>query len=224
MSVATLSLSGYDGFSRGEAVYEVVRNAIQNGTIAPGERIRELELAKVLGVSRTPVRDAVKQLTSEGLLIAEPRRGLVVAEFDRRQVLEVYALREILEGGAAALAAASADESDIATLRAILRQEAANMDSTERLSELNRAFHRNIYTAAHNRYIIKPVNDLAEALRVLPGSTMGMPGRAKSSHEQHTAIVDAIERRDADEAEALARQHIREAKRLRLQLLFEQGF
>ena len=101
--------------------------------------MREAELAEWLGVSRTPVRDALKQLESDGLLVAAPRRGLLVAELDQQQVTEIYALRAVLEGLAARLAAQQASAAEVAALEDILdRQARTPDDDSETLARLNR--------------------------------------------------------------------------------------
>ena len=97
-------------------------DAIHEQTLKPGERVREDEVSRMLGISRTPVRQALQKLQTRGLLRQAPGRGLVVAELDRQQVVELYAMRELLEGAAARLAAQHAGSSDIVAMRHVLQE------------------------------------------------------------------------------------------------------
>src|SRR3954466_7612889 len=108
--------------SRADFVYESLRDAISDGRIAGGERVREEEVARNLGVSRTPVREALQRLQQRGILILGPGRGLVVAQLSHEQVVELYAMREILEGSAARFAAMHATADEIATLYQLQEQ------------------------------------------------------------------------------------------------------
>jgi len=132
--------------SRGLWVSEALRDDIQDGRYAPGDRVTELEVAERLGVSRTPVREALRRLESEGLLVSLPWRGVVVAELDRAQVLELYAMREVLEGTAARFAAQHADAAEIDLMQDLLEREAAAGDDGTLTARINRDLHEAIYT------------------------------------------------------------------------------
>lgn len=206
--------------SRGEYVYQEMRNAIQEGRYRQGERIREEDIAQSMGVSRTPVREALRRLQTRGLLEFAAGRGLVVAELSKQQVLELYAMRELLEGAAARLAAQHATPTEIAYMRHLLDEFRREGNNSSRLAHINQAFHRAICDAAHNRYMQQSLNDLGDALALLRDTTFAMPGRSRTADIEHGAIVDAIEKRDPDAAETQARDHIRQAQRLRMQMLF----
>ncbi len=204
--------------SRGELVYQALLEAIRNGKLLPGYRIREEEIAAMLGVSRTPVREAIQQLQSRRLVEYAPGRGIAVLEMNRQQILELYAIREVLEGAAARLAAQHADADEIEVMKSLLDElTAAGSDST-RLARLNIALHRVIYEAARNRYVQDALANLQDALSLLGATTFSVPDRFDSANVEHRAIVAAIEARDPDEAERTARLHIREAQRARLKL------
>ena len=111
-----------EGTSRAEYAYKMLLDAIHEQTLKPGERVREDEASKMLGISRTPVRQALHKLQTRGLLRQAPGRGLLVAELDRQQVIELYAMRELLEGAAARLAAQHAGPSDFVAMRSVLQQ------------------------------------------------------------------------------------------------------
>lgn len=208
------------GSSRADLAYRRLKAAIQSREFSPGQRMREAELANWLGISRTPVRDALKQLELDGLLVAAPRRGLVIAELDQQQVSEIYALREILEGLAARLAASHASGAEIAALRDLVERQAQAPDSdSAALALLNRRFHQLIYRAARNRYLLDVLEALESSLALLPGTTYSAAGRPSTAMAEHREILESIESHDADRAEAAARNHIQAAERIRLFML-----
>jgi DNA-binding GntR family transcriptional regulator len=207
--------------SRSEFVFTSLRDAIWEGRFAPGERIPEEEIAHSLGVSRTPVRDALRRLQERGMLVVGAGRSLVIAELSKQQVLELYAMREILEGSAARFAAQHANEAEIDLLHRVLDEFDKNQDDARMLVSLNRRFHRAICEAAHNRYLIATLDGMHDALALLHGNTFRMPNRRSKSDAEHRRIVLAIERRDADEAEKAARNHVRQAQRTRFAALVD---
>ncbi len=208
--------------SRADHVSKRIREAIRTGRYAPGERIRETEVATWLGVSRTPVREALRRLESEGLVGFESWRGVVVAKLDRQQVSELYAMREVLEGAAARLAARHIDDAEIDMLSVLLERADASADVPEKLAAINRQFHETIYAAAHNRYLLQTLEQLRNALALLRGTTFAVPGRAKTAATEHKKIVEEIRKRDPDRAEEAARAHIAAAHRARLRLMIEE--
>lgn len=208
--------------SRADQVQQQILQSIRKGHFQPGDRIRETEVAKSFGVSRTPVREALRRLESDGLLSFESWRGVVVSKLDRQQVSELYAMREVLEGTAARMAAQHIDAADIELLRVLLEQAEASSDDPARLAQLNRKLHQTIYTAAHNQYLLQTLGQLENALALLRGTTYAVPGRAQSAAAEHREIVEAICTRNADAAELAARAHIGAAQRARLRLLLEE--
>jgi len=198
--------------SRADFVYESLRDAIWDGRIAAGERVREEEVARNLGVSRTPVREALQRLQQRGLLVLGAGRGLVVAELSQHQVMQLYAMREILEGSAARFAAQHAAETDVAILYRLQRELANAAPDAMVLVTLNRRFHQAIYEAAHNQYLLQTLNILHDSLALLHNTTFRVPRRRSESDEEHRKIVAAIERRDPEQAEKAARVHIRQAQ------------
>jgi DNA-binding GntR family transcriptional regulator len=204
--------------SRAEHVYQYMRDAIRNGHFRQGDRIRENDIANALGVSRTPVREALRRLQTRGLLDFHAGRGLGVVELSRTQVLELYSMRELLEGAAARLAAQHATPSEVTYMLHLLDEFRAAKDPN-RMATINRLFHRTICDAAHNRYMVQSLNDLNEALALLRGTTFSLEGRRETADIEHRAILDAIARGDPDAAEKAARAHIRKAQDLRIQML-----
>lgn len=205
--------------SRGAQAYERIKAAIETGDLAPGSRVREVELARELGISRTPVREALRRLEGDGLITHAPRRGTIVAELDHQAIIELYSMREVLESTAAGLAARHASEAEIDELTDIVETEADYLDQPRELARLNKAFHGMLYHAAHNRYLLKALFALSDAMTLLGGTTMAVDGRPITAHEEHRIIVAALRAHDRDAAMEGAARHIRQAHRTRLKLL-----
>jgi DNA-binding GntR family transcriptional regulator len=208
--------------SRSEHVYRRLRDAIQQGEFKSGHRVMEIEVAEWLKVSRTPVRDAIRRLESEGMLEYEPRNGLVVARLDRQAVMELYVMRETLEGTAARLCARHASDMEIQDLVDLVERERQIQGDLEALPPHNRRFHQAVHRGAHNRYLEKSlaaINDLG----LLGSPLMSLPHRAQAAVAEHGQIVEAIQRRDPDVAEEAARRHVRAAQRERLKRLFPES-
>jgi DNA-binding GntR family transcriptional regulator len=207
--------------SRGERAYQKLQAAIQSGTLKPGTRLRENELAEWLNSSRTPVREALNRLQADGLVVQEPRRGMIVTQLDHNMVAELYVMREVLEGTAAALAARHASEVEISMLREIAERDREILDDPVKCAKNNKLFHETLYRAAHNRYLLRTVSMLRESMTLLGQTTLSLPGRPDSAYEEHDALVSAIEKHDAAKAEAACRAHIRAAYRARMKLMLE---
>ena len=136
-----------------------------------GERVREEEIARSLGVSRTPVREALQRLQRRGLLVTGLGRGLIVAELSKREVIELYAMREILEGSAARFAAQRATRPEIDILYRLQRDLAEAPDDALLLVKLNRRFHQAISDAAHNQYLTGRSTPLHDSMALLHSTT-----------------------------------------------------
>jgi DNA-binding GntR family transcriptional regulator len=203
--------------SRADFVYESLRDAIWDGRIAVGERVREEEIARNLGVSRTPVREALQRLHQRGLLVFGAGRGLTVASLSQHQVLQLYAMREILEGSAARFAAQHATAPEIAILWRLQKELSTAGHDAMTLVTLNRRFHQAIYEAAHNQYLLQTLGVLHDSLALLHSTTFRVPSRRAESDEEHRRIVQAIEKHNPDRAEEAAREHIRQAQRTRFE-------
>lgn len=214
------AVDDFEGTSRAEYAYRMLLDAIRDQTLEPGERVREDEMSRLLGISRTPVRQALQKLQTRGLLRQAPGRGLIVTELDRQAVVELYAMREVLEGEAARLAAQHAGPADIAAMRRVLQDFARASPDARALARINRIFHATIHEAAHNRYFSQSLDEFSDTLALLRGTTFSLKGRWKAELAENTELVDAIERRDAGAAETAARQNMRNALDARLRMLF----
>ncbi len=200
-----------------EQAYQALRTAIQEGYLEPGQRIPELELCASLKISRTPVREALRRLQSDGMVVLAPGGGLAVAQHDLRAVAELYDIRESLEGTAAALAARNADRIELGVLQAVLAAHRALPDDPALHARENKILHEHIYRASHNRFLLKSLQGLHDSLALLGRTTFTAPGRIEAAWAEHAAIVAAIARRDEADAEALARLHVRHAYEIRLE-------
>ena len=211
-----------DDLPLSERAFRSLLDAIQKGELKPGARMREVDLAGSLGISRTPVREALGRLISEGLVVNDKVRGMIVAELDHGEVNELYAMREVLEGTAARFAAQHASEVEISILLELVeRDRQLTPEQPADLVANNRLFHDTLYRAAHNRYLVKTLNTLRETMALLGQTTLMQVGRSEKATDEHAAIVNAIQKRDPEAAEKAAREHIRAAHRTRLKLMFE---
>jgi DNA-binding GntR family transcriptional regulator len=201
-----------------EIVFRTLREGIQSGDIKPGDRLREEEVAQRLKVSRTPVREAFGRMVAKGLVEPIGARGLVVRRLDTAEVLELYTMREILEGAAAALAAQHASMPEIDALSDIQAAFEAQKEPSA-LAWLNRQFHEVIFRAARNRYLDSALQEAQDAIALLGPTTFQLESRLETAIPEHRDIIRHIARHDADAAEQAARLHIRAALRARLRLL-----
>lgn len=205
--------------SLGDAAYRAVREAIISNKMKPGERLSEYMVAQWLEISRTPAREGLRRLESEGLLTAHPKRGLMVAEFDEAAVHELYAAREVLESMAAGLAARLATDAEISGLQHMLECEASLAKSPVKMFEHNLEFHRMVAQAARNRYLSKFLQSLSDTLSAYRRvSTLVNVQRREEVLREHRELVEAIARRDEVAARAAAQQHIQGALKARLAL------
>ncbi len=200
---------------QGEAAYRALLDDVRRGLLLPGARLRESEIAARLGISRTPVREAIHRLEADGLVVHQPRLGATVRRLDHGEVMELYEMRTVLEGTAARLAARAASEVELADLRAI-HEDLAVTAEPALASRLNRHFHATLLNAAKNRFLVSAVATLERTLSILGRSTLVEPGRADAAVREHAAIMAALEARDGAAAEAAMRAHIEAAQRVRL--------
>jgi DNA-binding GntR family transcriptional regulator len=204
--------------SRADEVYAQLLWAINDGRFRGGDRVLETEIAEWLKVSRTPVREALRRLESEAVL-ARGTQGLTVVAMTEAELMELYDLREALEGTAAEFAACNALPSDLRRLRRTLQQQARCADhESGKLAAINREFHLALNASAHNRYLEKMLNNMQDIFLRLRSTTFSMPGRPQQALAEHTRITDAIERGDGRTAAKAAREHIRASRQARMKL------
>lgn len=205
--------------SLGQVAYDLLYQAIETGQLKSGDRISVNGLAETLKISRTPVREAISWLETDGLIVHEPYLGRVVARLDVQMVNELYAMRQLLEVSAAGMAAQNATEAEISVLRDMVEFEATILDQPVERERHNLAFHRAIYRSAHNRYLLSTLSALQTPMVLLGPATAVDPGQLESACEQHRKLVDSIARRDADEAKSLMSEHLSAGQRARINYL-----
>ncbi|MDQ7850045.1 MAG: GntR family transcriptional regulator [Armatimonadota bacterium] len=203
---------------RGEVVYRTLRDAIVRGVLPEGYRLQDRVLANALQVSRTPVREAMQRLESEGFVETTARQGVVVSSITAQDVEDIYVIRIALEGVAARLAAQRASSAEIELLARLNDQFAAAVRrrDLQAITSLNREFHGALYQATRNRRLAALLNTLHDSVQRFRRSTLSVPERAEASVAEHEELIQAIRARDADRAEALARAHKERAKLVRL--------
>jgi DNA-binding GntR family transcriptional regulator len=204
---------------QGEGAYCHLLNEIRTGDLAPGARLTEIELAERLAISRTPVREAIRRLEADGLVAHEPRVGARIRSLDYAEVMELYEMRNVLEGTAARMAARSASEVEIAELAATNDEMAAVPDDPPRLAALNRRFHLTLIDAARNRYLVKAVQSVHKTMLILGPTTLEAAERARTAVVEHAEVLAALTARDGAAAESAMRRHMEAAQRARLRQL-----
>jgi len=200
-------------------VAERIRADVLSGSLKPGEWLRQERLAHEYGVSQMPVREALKELAAEGLVEHVPYRGVRVVEFSADDVADLYASRSFLEGMAARAAAGQITSQELTKLRE-LQGEMQKRVALERLAEyreLNRHFHEVVITASRRPYLIRLLRQIWAAFPTMLWGNVAatahtpLPQRDAMDLVEHDAILEALERRDAPEAERLMRHHIESA-------------
>jgi DNA-binding GntR family transcriptional regulator len=207
------------GLSLGEAVFRSLRHALRAGIYRPGDRLREQEVAERLKVSRTPVREALGRLAMQGLVESAGSRGVIVRSLSIAEALELYAMRELLEGAAARLAAQHASRPEIDALNDLEAEFEANAQDAPAMARFNLLLHEAITRAARNRYLDAALQELQDSIALLGATTFSVAGRPASAAGEHREIIAAIAGRELDKAEQSARAHIREALRFRMKLM-----
>ena len=172
-------------------------------------RLDERQLASDLGVSRTPVREALAQLEREGFVRSIPRRGIYVVRKTRREVIELITAWAALEGMAARLATQNANDQEIRALRRMFAtfESGAEQAKLDEYSEINIEFHQTIIRMSHNQVLINMAENLFTHMRMIRRKTIGEKDRAHRSIHDHMNIIEALEARDSDRAEQLTREH-----------------
>ncbi|WP_103334081.1 GntR family transcriptional regulator [Pseudotabrizicola formosa] len=198
--------------------YTLILEAIEAGLYKPGDRLVESELAERLGVSRTPVREALQRLETQAMLTRDGR-SLIVASLDHNQLAELYAVRSELEGLAARLAARHATDEEIRVLRGMVEDDSRLLSGDPRaLSRANKRFHRQIHLASHNRFLVQQLDLVHRSMALMANTSLAAEGRSEVALAEHDRIVAAIEARDGAAAYEALRVHISRAFETRLRV------
>lgn len=205
--------------SQGELAYHRLHTAIRTGEFRPGDRLREIDVAEKLSLSRTPVREALRKLESDGIVEHRPRLGAVIRTLTKPEIVELYEMRLVLERTAAQMAAKHANPAEIDMLTDINAQiESAGQD-TPRAAALNQDFHSSIYLATRNRFLLASARALNNALILLGPTTLDDEARIKTVGSQHAQIIAAIGAGDQQAAGDAAEAHLQTSLRHRLKVL-----
>ncbi|ADL06841.1 GntR family transcriptional regulator [Thermosediminibacter oceani] len=212
-----------------EIVFEALREAIITGELKPGERLMEVQLAEEMGVSRTPVREAIRKLELEGLVVMIPRRGAYVSGLSLKDAADVFEVRQSLEGLAAALAAERITDEELESLERILVEisEAAEKDDVDTVIKKDSEFHQILFKATRNDRLVQIINNLKEQIDRFRLQSFTNRARVRSLLEEHKKIVEAISDRNVELAKKLAEEHIERVENnvmniLRKQMDFEE--
>jgi len=192
-----------------ERILETIREAIIKGSLKAGEKVAEPELAERFGISRTPIREAFRQLESEGYLTVIPRKGAVVAAFSQKDVEEFYAIKSILEGYAAKRACENISSKDIEKLESINLKLSllAESGDVKHFFKIHNDFHDLFIRAANNEKLYDLINSLVGKFQRLRLASLSIPGRMKISVEEHQKIIEAFRKRNSAAAEKLVRKN-----------------
>ncbi len=188
-----------------EKILETIREAILKGTLKAGEKVAEPELADRFGISRTPIREAFRQLESEGYLTVIPRKGAVVTSLSERDVEEFYAIKSILEGYAARIAAAQLSEKDLERLGAIndRLEQLAREGDVKTFFRVHNEFHELFIRAAGNEKLLELIGQLMMKFNRLRMASLSLPGRMEISVQEHRKIIQAFKEHDSEKADKL---------------------
>jgi len=186
-----------------------MRDAILKGVLQPGERLMEIQLAEEMGVSRTPVREAIRKLELENFVVMIPRKGAYVAGVSSKDVADVFEIRSALEGLAAGLAAERITDEELEEMEQALfyRASEGEMD-LEQIVKSDTDFHALVYKASRNQRLIQILANLREQIQRFRSTSLAVPGRNKVALEEHRMIVEALRNHNSEEAQALAIAHI----------------
>ena len=192
-----------------EEVAELLRQRIFSRELAPGSWIDELKLAAEYGISRTPLREALKVLATEGLVTMKVRRGAYVTEVSERDLADVYHLLALLESDAAGVVATQATPSQLKELQGLHEELEKAAGNRERFFEINEAFHMRLLEIANNRWRDQMVADLRKVMKLNRHNSLLKSGRIEESLAEHRAIMQALAARDAEATAQRMREHFR---------------
>jgi DNA-binding GntR family transcriptional regulator len=200
----------------GESAYDALIDEIRRGVFGPGDRLREEDASQRLGLSRTPVREALRRLESDGIVEHRPRVGAVVRKLTHPEIVELFEMRVVLERTAAAMAAKHAATAEIEALAALNDRIDTDRARPEIAAQCNQQFHRRLYLAGRNRFLVQAASGLNTSLLLLGPTSYGDPGRIDVVVAEHRALIAALRAGDADAAARAAEAHLQNSLRYRL--------
>jgi len=208
-----------------DVVYNALHEAIIMSILPAGQWLGEVQLARLFEVSRTPVREAILRLEANHLAVRIPRRGLVVSKITPQETIDVYVVREVIDGLAAALAAEMATPAEISNLEGFNEEfaRAAEAGDLAALAETNLHFHEAIAAASRNALLLSFVKRIHRLVRRFSTTTFAHPGRASEAVAAHRSLVHAIAEHDSERARSIAMKDMAVARRIRVSMLQDEG-
>lgn len=211
-----------DRKSLGEDVFDYLKNAIIDQTIEPGSRLVESRIAKTLGISRTPLREALHKLEREDWIEKMPNGGFQVVDLTLDDIIQTFGIRSVLESYAARLATENFDDKTLALFEKKLKEyrERLKQDpDSESLQKINTEFHDMLYEMSRNPKLIKMINQLRAQISRYRHILLKHQAYAAKSHDDHVEMFEAIKQRDSEKVEKLVREHINSGKNMVLEQL-----
>jgi DNA-binding GntR family transcriptional regulator len=205
----------------GHYVFENLKQAIVRGDFSPGNRLVESRIAEAMGISRTPVREAIHKLEREGLIQKLPRGGFSVSNLTHEEIEETFGIRSVLESYAARLAAIKHQRQELEPLEEKIEefQYHLNRGEMEALLQINTEFHALLYAMSRSPRLIKMINDLKDQIYRFRRIMLKKEKMAKTSNDDHRQMLGAMKKRDADRVETLVKQHILRGQKIVLREL-----
>jgi len=196
-----------------EMVFSRLEEEILTGELSCGTALGEIALAKRLGVSRTPIRGALHRLAEEGLVEILPNRGATVIGINVDDLIDIYKIRERLEGLASSLAAKRITDEELTRLAEAvdLAEFYISRNDTEHIKELDTVFHSIIYKASGSRFLSRTLSELHRKIKAYRKRSLSVPGRLEKSESEHREILEAIKARDSEMADKLTSRHVERA-------------
>ncbi len=205
-----------------DSVFSILRNAILDKKLEPGQRLVERNIAEQLGVSRTPVREAINKLVSERLVTHIPRKGVMVSGFTKADIVEILVIRTSLETLICSIAATKIKPRELKRLEVLAKQISDEhvKGNLKKSNQLNDKFHEIIYRTAESPRVYSFLNTLHEYITKFTQVAYSRPGRSEEVWVEHNAIIDALRRHDSSEAEAVAKRHAENSSQAFLDMAF----
>ncbi|MGO1058400.1 GntR family transcriptional regulator [Planococcus sp. FY231025] len=196
------------------SVYDYLFNAIRSGDIKPGQTLTERGLAEKIGVSRTPVREAIRKLEEQGIVTHEPHKGVKVITLSEEKVTQLYEVRELLEGLAVRRLAERQTPQIIEELRGFIEraEKEAVENNVREMAEINSEFHLALARLSGNVYLETIMNMLQTQISLMMSASLSTSGRPLQNIEEHKGLIDAIRSGDGEFAESIAKHHVRKAR------------
>lgn len=206
-----------------DIVCDLIRDAIVSGVLEPGERLMELQLAEEMGVSRTPLREAMRKLELEGYIVMMPRRGTFVANMSIRDINEIFEIRNSLESLSSGLAAERITQEELERLQRLMLKISGHVKAgdMEKIVATDIEFHDVLYKAARNSRLMGIISNLRDQLTRFRTLSMSFPGRLEATMEEHRNMVEAIAQGDVAAAQRAAELHMEHSEQVLMQAMAE---